>query len=53
MYFDETEEPLDKPVELEIGVVVAIAGLFIAFFFIYPSPLVSGAMAAAASLFAG
>jgi len=53
MYFDETEEPLDKPVEFEIGVVVSIACVFIVFFFVYPSPLVSGAMAAVASLLVG
>jgi NADH-quinone oxidoreductase subunit N len=50
MYFDE---PLAKPdpVRLELGTVLAIAGLFNILFFVYPGPLVSAATSAAKSLF--
>ena len=50
MYFDE---PLGKvdPVRMELGTVLAVAGLFNIFFFAYPGPLVSAATAAAKSLF--
>jgi NADH-quinone oxidoreductase subunit N len=50
MYFDEPLGRLD-PVRLEFGTVLAIAGVFNIFFFVYPGPLVSMASAAAKSLF--
>ncbi|MBI5319850.1 NADH-quinone oxidoreductase subunit NuoN [Bradyrhizobium sp.] len=50
MYFDEPAGKLD-PVRVELRTVVAVAGLFNIFFFIYPGPLVSVATAAAKSLF--
>jgi len=50
MYFDEPLAKLD-PVRVELRVVLAIAGLFNIFFFVYPAPLVSMASAAAKSLF--
>ena len=50
MYFDEQLTRLD-PVRVELRVVLAVAGLFNLFFFIYPGPLVSVASAAAKSLF--
>ena len=53
MYFDEPAEAFDRPVDREIGVIVVGAGIFILFFFLYPGPLLTGAAAAAASLFAG
>ncbi|MBT6095186.1 MAG: NADH-quinone oxidoreductase subunit NuoN [Rhodospirillaceae bacterium] len=53
MYFDDAIEPLDKPIEREIGLVATLSGLFILLFFIVPGPLVTRAAAAAASLFAG
>ena len=50
MYFDEPLPRLD-PVRVELRAVLAIAGLFNLFFFVYPGPLVSMASAAAKSLF--
>jgi NADH-quinone oxidoreductase subunit N len=53
MYFDSVDDPLDKPVEREIGLVTTLAGLVIVLFFVYPGPLVTRAATAAASLFTG
>jgi len=53
MYFDEGDEPLDKPVEREIGIVVTLTSLVIVLFIAYPDPVVSNALIAAKSLFAG
>src|SRR6201986_782613 len=50
MYFDEPLVQLD-PVRVELRAVLAVAGLFNIFFFVYPGPLVSVATAAAKSLF--
>jgi NADH-quinone oxidoreductase subunit N len=50
MYFDEPLGRLD-PIRVELRTVVAVAGLFNVFFFVYPGPLVSMASAAAKSLF--
>jgi NADH-quinone oxidoreductase subunit N len=50
MYFDEPLETLD-PIRLEFGTVLALAGIFNIFFFVYPGPLVSVASSAAKSLF--
>ena len=50
MYFDEPLTRLD-PVRLELGTVVALAGIFNLLFFVYPGPLVSAATSAAKSLF--
>src|SRR4051812_28870014 len=50
MYFDEPLPKLD-PVRLELGTVMALAGLFNMFFFVYPGSLVAAATAAAKSLF--
>jgi NADH-quinone oxidoreductase subunit N len=50
MYFDEPLEALD-PMRVELRTVLAVAGLFNVFFFVYPGPLVSVATAAAKSLF--
>ncbi|WP_024506890.1 NADH-quinone oxidoreductase subunit NuoN [Bradyrhizobium sp. ARR65] len=50
MYFDEPLTKLD-PVRLELGTVLAVAGLFNILFFVYPGPLVSAATSAAKSLF--
>jgi len=50
MYFDEPLVQLD-PVRVELGAVLAVAGLFNIFFFVYPGPLVSMATVAAKSLF--
>ena len=53
MCFDDVDEPLDKPVDKEIGIIMTLAGLIIVLFFIYPAPVVTRAATAAASLFAG
>src|SRR6201994_755529 len=50
MYFDEPLTKLD-PMRLELRTVLAVAGLFNIFFFVYPGPLVSVATVAAKSLF--
>jgi NADH-quinone oxidoreductase subunit N len=50
MYFDEPLTKLD-PVRLELGTVMALAGLFNMFFFVHPGSLVAAATAAAKSLF--
>ncbi len=51
MYFDEPEVPFEGPVRSEIGVVMTVAAIFTLFFWVYPSPLVAGAQAAALALF--
>ncbi|MFO1154675.1 MAG: NADH-quinone oxidoreductase subunit NuoN [Rhodospirillales bacterium] len=53
MYFDPVGEPLDRGTRWEIGLVMAVTGVIIGFFFIYPQPLLSSAAAAATSLFGG
>jgi NADH-quinone oxidoreductase subunit N len=50
MYFDEPLTKLD-PVRVELGTVMAVAGLFNMFFFVHPGSLVAAATAAAKSLF--
>jgi NADH-quinone oxidoreductase subunit N len=50
MYFDEPLVRLD-PMRMELRTVLAVAGLFNIFFFVYPGPLVSVATSAAKSLF--
>jgi NADH-quinone oxidoreductase subunit N len=50
MYFDEPLGKLD-PMRMELRTVLAVAGLFNTFFFVYPGPLVSVATSAAKSLF--
>jgi NADH-quinone oxidoreductase subunit N len=50
MYFDEPLTAVD-PMRMEFRTVLAVAGLFNIFFFVYPGPLVSVAAAAAKSLF--
>jgi len=50
MYFDAPAESFDaRPVSLSI--VVAVSGLFTAFFFLFPAPVVAAAQAAASVLF--
>ena len=40
-----------QPMRIELRTVLAVAGIFNIFFFVYPAPLVSVATAAAKSLF--
>jgi NADH-quinone oxidoreductase subunit N len=50
MYFEEPAGEIE-PMRLELRTVLAVAGIFNIFFFVYPGPLVSVATAAAKSLF--
>jgi NADH-quinone oxidoreductase subunit N len=50
MYFDEPAPGL-APMRTELGAVLAVTGLFVILFFIYPAPLIDAAAAAAKSLF--
>src|SRR5215217_3297750 len=50
MYFDEAAEPF-APMPRMLKVVLGITGVLVILFFVYPSPLVSAAAAAAKSLF--
>jgi NADH-quinone oxidoreductase subunit N len=50
MYFDEPAKPFE-PMPHELKAVLAVTGLFNLLFFVYPSPLVDAASAAAKSLF--
>jgi NADH-quinone oxidoreductase subunit N len=52
-YFDEPREPLDRPIGREMGLILAGTALVVLLFFVYPLPILNGASAAAASLFAG
>ena len=52
MYFDEPADAFDRSAGREIGVIMAVAGLFTLLFFVFPSPIVNGASQAAAVLFA-
>jgi NADH-quinone oxidoreductase subunit N len=50
MYFDAAAEPFDaRPAGLSF--VVGATGLFTAFFFLFPAPVVAAAQAAASVLF--
>jgi NADH-quinone oxidoreductase subunit N len=50
MYFDEPA-PAFKPMGGELKLVLAVTGLFVLLFFVYPAPLVNAAAVAAKSLF--
>ncbi len=50
MYFDEPAGAL-QPMRIELRTVLAVAGLFNIFFFLYPAPLIAAAQFAAKSLF--
>jgi NADH-quinone oxidoreductase subunit N len=50
MYFDEPAERFERPPR-ELGIMMAVAGFLVVFFFVYPSPLISAATTAASSLF--
>jgi len=53
MYFDEPAEPFERNVATELRPVLILTGLFTLLFFIWPGPVLDGAAAAAAALFAG
>ncbi len=51
MYFDEPVARFEQPMATDVRLVLAVVGIFVLFFAAYPSPVVDGAAAAAASLF--
>ena len=51
MYFDEPAERFERPLRGELALVLLGTGLFTALFFVYPTPLLVGAEAAARTLF--
>ena len=53
MYFDEAAEPFDRPSGRSLGVIMWGAAILVTFGFIYPTPLLKSATAAAAALLAG
>ncbi|MEE9317475.1 MAG: NADH-quinone oxidoreductase subunit NuoN, partial [Rhodospirillales bacterium] len=53
MYFEDTDQVLDKPVGRDLGLVITATSLVITFFFVYPAPVLAAAAAAAKALFAG
>jgi NADH-quinone oxidoreductase subunit N len=52
MYFDEAEEGFDQPIGTEMSAVLWVTGLLIFLFFVYPSPILKAAEAAAKALLA-
>ena len=50
MYMDEPKAPFE-PMAKELRLVLAVCGIFVLFFFLYPAPLIAAAQAAAQSLF--
>lgn len=51
MYFDEPAAAFEKPIAGDIRFVLTVAAAFVTLFFVYPSPLLDSAAAAAGSLF--
>ena len=51
MYFDEAKEIFDRPIEREITMIVSLCVILVLLFFVYPTPMVTGAANAAAALF--
>ena len=50
IYFDKPKDSFDKPIKIEITATLTLTGIITAFFFAYPSPIISGAAIAARSL---
>ena len=53
MYFQEPAEQLDQTSGKELGMIIAVTGVLIVLFFVFPTPVLDNAATAAASLFAG
>jgi len=51
MYFDEPAAAFEQPMASDVRLVLALAAVFVTLFFVYPSPLLDSAAAAAGSLF--
>jgi NADH-quinone oxidoreductase subunit N len=52
MYFDEPAAAFDRPIGRELQAVLLITAAVTLLFFVVPSPIITGAEAAAAALFA-
>jgi NADH-quinone oxidoreductase subunit N len=52
MYFDEPFDAFDRPISAELKGVLLVTAVVTLFFFLFPGPIVGGAEAAAAALFA-
>ena len=50
MYFDAPAEPFERPIGREMSVILGVTGVLTLFFFLYPTPLVVSAQAAAQAL---
>jgi len=50
MYFDEPAEPFVGPIGAEMRAILAVTGIFVAFFVLQPGPVIDSAQAAAAAL---
>lgn len=53
MYFDASDDQLDRSQSRALNIVIGVSGIIIVFFFLYPNLLIDGAAGAAAALFAG
>ena len=53
MYFDDPVETFDRPLGREMSAILTATAVAILLFFVFPGPLLDGAEAAAAALFAG
>jgi len=53
VYFEEPDEVLNKPISLDLALVMTATGLAVTFFFVYPKPVLDAAASAAKALFAG
>ncbi|MFL2782699.1 MAG: NADH-quinone oxidoreductase subunit NuoN [Rhodospirillales bacterium] len=51
IYFDDSSEPLDTGIAMEIKSVLIVTGAFVLFFIFYSNPLITAAEQAASSLF--
>ncbi len=53
MYFDDPLDSLDGPIGRDLSLVIGATSVIVLLFFVYPTPVLTGAASAAASLFAG
>ena len=51
MYFDDVDEPLERPIATEMAVIMGGTGILTLLFFVYPAPLLGMAQTAATALF--
>jgi len=53
MYFEEAEEPFDRPLGAEMRAILTATTAVITLFILYPAPILDGARVAARALFPG